>query len=848
MYRLSLLQLFCWTLLACLSAPSVHAAESTPKPVFRLGVVYQVGDTGNRILSGVNRAVSQYSDANAKFQVEVAQFPYLDENAGIDTIFNLFDDKSIHMVIGPSDSGVFVEIANRAEYKDRASLPIVSSLVTAQDGNAEGDWRFRTNVDVEARARAASDFLSHAGYQAIAVLYRNNEFGNRAAEAFKNQLVEAEENYLALPYEDEVQLRDQVRKVLEQRPGGVGVFGRRHDLKIVRREFEALNSGWFQYRPLLFSVNDTRALKLPDTYFVSLVGPNNASAADESVEVWDDVRGLAYDTTLLVLGLAGQMRSVPGDEAWADAFRKRLFSRMLGPPQVDYRFKTGMEFSDGKNLAPPVVLRQTDAGEQVAVAGHPPSKLWKLGDWIEIRERRYGVAIWFNIIGVTVLALWLTMADIRRRQSIRARSLYFCRPVIVLASFNVLSAVATLIVVAELNFIRWDNVLAALGVAIGHRALLTTTIFETAQGRALGFGRLYERTLASINERIMMSLYEKQSAAINYVTYTNSLPNLRDLLVNIYGYAHDGSDSRALVESLDADIARAQGALKKQEVCARRLLQVMSWKQLQANRIIPEYIKQNELIDPHTILRDSVQYILREAPDRKASIDDLTETALNELRQNSDERPPRGEKELNEALEKAQTERGRLYCRLRWLYTQWGFSLRRILKERLLPEDYKLRNGRMVSMLGVRHDRKRQQDSEEAEATGQSPSGLAEDERRKDRRSSADFAGRLTILDSNHAPVCEIDVSIADFGLGGARLRVDAKAMEAMPEEIDTLYLVITAGPLNGILCEARPVYRLGGDSGMQMGIAWISPSSDMREKLRRLATQSQDYVSCDAA
>jgi hypothetical protein len=833
-------QLFCCSLLSCLLIPTVFAAKNDSKPVLRIGVVYHVGDTGNRILSGVNRAVNVYSNGNEKFKVEVEQYPYLDENSGIDSILSIFDDKSIHLVLGPSDSGVFVDLAERAEYKEKASTPVVSSLVTTQDGNKEGDWRFRTNIDVEARARAVSDFLSHAGYQAVAVLYRSNEFGKRASEAFKNQLIQPEQDYLALPYEDEVQLRDQVRKVLEQRPGAVGVFGKRHDLKTIRREFEALNSGWFEYRPLLFSINDTRALKLSDTYFVSLVGPNNKSKENESAEVWDEVRGLAYDTTLLVLRVAEQIPSNPGDKSWAVSFRKRLFTRMLGPPQSDVMFKTGMEFSDGKNLTPPLVLRLTaDAGEQIAVAGHTPEKLWKLGDWIEIRERRYGIAIWVNLVMVAGIALWLTMADIRRRQSIRSSALYFCRPVIALAFFNVITAVATLVIVAEMEIIRWNNVLAALGVAVGHRAMLTTTIFETAQGRALGFGRLYERTLASINERIMMSMYEKQSAAINYVTYTNSLPNLRDLLINIYGFAHDGSDSRVLIEALDADIARAKGALKQQEVCARRLLQVMSWKQLQENRIIPEYINQDELIDPNTILRDAVQHILKGGSAGKIKIIGLIEAALGDLEKDSVKSMGQAEKELNEALDKAQTERGRLYYRLRWLFTQWGFSLRRIIDEGLLDKDYaRSRGQRSVISSILRHGKKRLTSTEAAEPALPATHEEA-NEHREEPRISMDCTAGLEILDENHTPVRKLDVSIVDVSAGGARIMIEAGMLDGIPDESSLLHLHIHTGPLAGVSDEVKRVYQLTSDSGIQMGIAWSDPTAEICERVRQFVKVS---------
>ncbi|MEN8167193.1 MAG: PilZ domain-containing protein [Pseudomonadota bacterium] len=836
-----LIHLICWSLLSGLILPVACAAADAGKPVFRIGVVYRVGDTGNRILSGVTRAVERYSSDNGKFQVEVEKYPYLDENAGIDSIFSIFDDKdkkSIHLILGPSDSGIFVEMAQRAEYEEKASLPVVSPLVTAQEGNTEGDWRFRTNVDIEARSRAISDYLSHAGYQATGVLYRDNEFGKRAAEAFKSQFLQAEEDYLALPYADELDLRGKVRKILEQRPGAVGVFGRRHELKFVKREFEALNSGWFDYRPLLFSINDTRALKLADTHFVSLVGPNSKPPEGESPEIWDEVRGLAHDTTLLVLRTAEQIPRKPARGAWAESFKKRLFTRMLGPPQSDRMFKTSMEFSDGKNLSPPLVLKlSAEAEEQIAVPGHSLRELWKLGDWIEIRQQRYGLAIWFNLGIVIIVAIWLTLADIRRRQTIRSRGIYFCKPILALILFNVVCAATTLIVIAETEVIRWDNVLAALGVAVGYRAMLTTTIFETAQGRALGFGRLYERTLASINERIMLTLYEKQSAAINYVTHTNSRPNMRDLLINIYSFAHDGTDSQARIRELDAEIGRAKGALKQQEVCARRLLQTMSWKQLQDNRIIPDYIKQDELIDPIVLLRDAVQFVMQGDQELKARVNTYIDETLAQLKQDSTKNHEQVKEELKEALDKSQTERGRLYCRLRWLFTQWGFSLRRIKVQGLLPQDYRTKKSRLRKWPDRWRRGKQRQTEHDTEDAGTVPGQTAATDRRDHPRIPIDAKAQLKILDEGHTLIREVDAALSDVSKGGARLLIDPDGLEEIALEQSALSIRISRGPLAGIDdAEAQHVHHFSCGDLLEMGVAWSDPSSELSERITELA------------
>lgn len=837
-FKRVLIHLLYWSLLSGLILPAVCVAANAGKPILRIGVVYRGGDTGNRILSGANRAIERYTKNNGKFQVEMEQYPYLDETTGVDSIFSIFDNKdgkNIHLVLGPSDSGIFVELAKRTEYEEKASVPIVSPLVTAQEGNQENDWRFRTNVDIEARARAISDHLDHAGYQAVGVLYRDNEFGKRAAEAFKTQFVQGEEDYLALPYADELQLREKARKILEQRPGAVGIFGRRHELKFVKREFEALNSGWFDYRPLLFSINDTRTLNIPETYFVSLVGPNRKPKEGETAEIWDEVRGLAHDTTLFVLRIAERIPGNPARGSWAESFKKRLFTGMLGPPQTDKMLKTSMEFSDGKNLSPPLVLKKTaDIGEDFAKPGHSLKELWKLGDWIEIRQQRYGVAIWVNLGIVISITIWLTMADIRRRQCMRSRSIYTRPPVFALILFNVVSASATLIAMAEMELIRWDNILAAIGVALGYRAMLTSTIFETAQGRALGFGRLYERILASINDRIMLTMYEKQSAAINYVTYTNSLPNMRDLLVNIYSFAHDGADSQARIHELDAEIARAQGTLKQHEVCARQLLQTMKWSQLQARSIVPDYIKESELIDPNTILRESVKFVMKGDQESKSKINEHVKTTLTQLKKDSAESYKLAVKDLSDSLDKSQTERGRLYCRLRWLYTQWGFSLRRIRQESLLPADFIMKRRKFSAWpTGWSHANKQPQ---QQNPNDNSPPTQQAKDRREHPRISIDTEAQLDILDENRNVLRQIDASITDVSHGGAGLKINPAALEETPLESNTLLIRIPSGPLAGIEDQVKYVHQLSCSGVIQLGIAWGDSSPEVSDRIRQLA------------
>jgi len=823
--------------------PTGVALAADAAKAIKIGVLYREGGTGTRVMSGVEEAANIHNATPSRLTVEAEGHPYVNETAGTDELLKLLSDDSIALILGPTDSGVFVNVAQREEYRQRLEgesggatglKPIVSPLVTAIEGNKEQDWRFRTNVDVETRTWTAADFLIRAGYRNIGILYRANEFGKRAQDSFKKQLAIPDENYIALPYGNGEELRDQSRKILERRPGAVGVFGHRHELQMVRRNLDALNNGLFSYTPVLFGLVDARHLRLSDTYFLSLMGIDERarSGAPPAVE-WDEVRGLAFDTTLLVLDVAKNIPGEPGSPGWAKAFRSRLYNRILGPPRVVPGSKTGMAFSDGKNVANPQVLLRDDTELQMAHAGHSWAEFWKLGDWIEIRQQRFGAAVWFNVALVALISLWLTMADIRRRQDVHTRFLYFRGPVLMLSAFNVLTAIGALVAAAETGLIRWDSIAGALGLAVGHRALLTTTLFETAQGRALGLGRFYERTLSAINKRLMLALYEGQNAAINYIAYTNSLPNMRDLLVNVYSFSQTGRDSQELVAALDTDIARAQGPLRKQEVCARRLLQTMTWKQLQADRIVPEDLEENALVDPNAILRVAVRYAFSGDASRRTMIRDRIEATLHELQEDNPAGFREVKEELDEAVAKAETERGRVYCRLRWLFIQWGFTLSRIRAAGLIPRNETF-GVEPATAHGFERARPRLGPPQTVPTAEGDARGM-ENDHRQWARVDLNAPGLLIMGAADAEEERAVEVTVVNCSGGGAGLTAPTHALDGMPQPWGPTRLRITESASETFESEVVHTYTLGDAECIQIGVAWENPTAELCDRVRRL-------------
>ena len=146
----------------------------------------------------------------------------------------LISNGEADIIIGPTESDVFVMgIENRKEL-EKDEVPVISSLIISDVPYKVGGWFFRTNVDVRRRVEAIHDYMNKYWIRSIAILYANTAWGRRAQEAFSEELSLDQKNYyMPLMYNPPpASAREQIRQILNVRPDAVGIFGEREDLKI----------------------------------------------------------------------------------------------------------------------------------------------------------------------------------------------------------------------------------------------------------------------------------------------------------------------------------------------------------------------------------------------------------------------------------------------------------------------------------------------------------------------------------------------------------------------------------------------------------------------------------------
>ncbi len=813
--------------LLCLMAAVILAPAAEARRPLSIGVLYHEGRTGDRHLAGVEAAVSRHNGGPSEFKADIIPVAYLGNDDGIEKLRQMLKSGDVDLIIGPTDSDVLVKVDSYDEL-DAAKIPIVSPLVTSQIGNTLRDWRFRTNVDVEIRARTIYDYLNQRSHECVAVVYAKDEFGQRAEIAFRENLGRQQKDaYLAVGYADNDELREAAKKVLERRPSAVGVFGRRHEIKRLRDELVQLNSSPFAYTPLVFSIADARILQLEDVHFVSVMPPTALGADHSRSAEHDDVRGLAHDTTVLVLEQvveAGDWTTA----GWSDRFRKRFIGILGGPPQSRSDLVTGMRFDARLNVAESRVLTRTAAGFRHKGRPDPVLQAGAVSSWFQIRTRRYGWAPWLNIALVAVISGWLTVADIRNWRDGQSRSTGFRRPVVSLVVFNVATAIAVLVVAAEQGVVAWNSVFGALLVALAYRAMLKTTILETAEGHAFGFARLYEQRLDVIYKRLMVMKYATESAPINFIAYTNSLATLRSLLEGVYRFAKSQEESAELIKGLAAEIERAAEGLPQRRVCARRLLSALSWQQLQRERLVLQGVPEHRIVDPELILREAVDHILHVNPGKQLEVRRLLDSCLRQLELEQPDRYQAERDGLNTRLKSRPTARGRLYCRLEWLFIQYGFKLDQIKAQGLLPLSFQPPSRRQRARDWLRSlFRRLQPDERERPA--------AVEDRRRDPRVVMD--GELELHVKREGQVDHtVRARCANIGLGGLALSVPTDVADQLGEDAGAVEVHVQDGPLANWTGNATMLDHHADDGGVRFNGCWSGLSGDAEDQLKLFA------------
>lgn len=500
---LGLALVFLWSLSSYAQESDACQAESADG-VLRIAVVSRRDAAeGANHYKGVAQACRDHTESRNGHPVSLQRYVYDDDAEGFAQVSRIVAEGETHVVLGPTDSGVFADLHEflyqpaDQTVTQPAPIPLISALVTVNVGNEQDGWFFRSNVDAASRAQRIYEFLADRGVEHIAVLYAGSKFGEIAETAFRDELSDVQRKaYFAERFSDNNELRAAVRLVLERRPGAVGIFGSRAQIKRAVELGKRLHHEWHAYEPYLFTIIDTRSTGVENLHFLSVSGPSRA----DGKPVDDEVMALSYDTMKLVLLIADQIETTPADPQWREQFRKRWVGLMSGS-RTARGPRTGMEFDDMRNQATPGVMVLEDGAVTRIIDPAASPWLHFTRQWLEMRQRRFGEAPMFNLALIAAVVALLTFVDLKRSHSVPG--LDFLHPTFMaLVLFNVGIACMVFVILAEQQVLAWDQPFSALLVAFGYTGLLKTTIFETETGQTIGAKRYYNQLVEWIYGRI----------------------------------------------------------------------------------------------------------------------------------------------------------------------------------------------------------------------------------------------------------------------------------------------------------------------------------------------------------
>ena len=314
--------------------PSAAVPPDGEPSALRLGVLYANTATGRLYRDGVREALAAHDG------VEAFEKDYANAQQGSERLEELLSGGQVDVVLGPTESDIFVAATERRDEMEAHMVPIISPLITADVDHIERGWFFRINVDVRRRSQVVYDYLNKYWLRSISLLYANTEFGRRAEEAFREELSTIQlANYTPLLYNSPpIEARGQLRQILNTRPEAVGIIGEREDILDIYTSLKSMDSWGSSFRPVFFTILDVRFVEgLPEEFlFVSVTG---SSQEDDN-----DVKALAYDATRLVTRpLAADSRR---------SLRRRTPNRLSGPVRGDHERLRDARLEDPARVQP----------------------------------------------------------------------------------------------------------------------------------------------------------------------------------------------------------------------------------------------------------------------------------------------------------------------------------------------------------------------------------------------------------------------------------------------------------------------------------------------------------------
>jgi hypothetical protein len=802
-----------------------------------IAIVHRDSPAGKRVVTGINEAIADYKQNNNGRPIVTRVFTYPYEEAGLRSFREVVEseDWRADVVLGPSDTGVFLDLEEFADDLERERILVLSPTVTASAGNDRNGWLFRANVAVDARASPMYDYLARRGFNSIAVVYEASGFGDNAERAFRELLDPNQKaSYMPLRYRNEEEIRHLATRIEAERPSAVGLFGKTRDIEVLRRKLSDVKHGLIPYRPQLFTLVDGSALCEQGVLFLSLSRQSPAECEKVPEEQRNEVTDLGYDTATLVLRTAADVRGNPETMQWREAFRERLVARMSQPEQALPR--TGMRFSSMQNRADPVI--RTFNGNRIEQVENTELN-WQ--GWIEsrleVRSRRFGLMPLINLGLIIGIVAAISFMDVRRSHTGGWWRFVWRWTFIKLAFFNVLTAVSVFVFLCEVQGVRWDSWGTALTVAFGYTMLLKATLFETNAGQAVGFADFYARVLDNIRRKLMVLRYELEGPRLYFLAYTNSQSWLKQVLWRVYKESEDPQRAKELMDKANGDAEGAETEIGKRRVYARYLLDLMNWRQIVHSRLVPIDMKEYEIFDPSTLLREAAEFSTNVRSENRDRIRDRVEEQLERFRERDPKQHHEYSEKLNADLAESTSETGRTRHRLEWLVVNQVISIDQLWELGFLPADYLPPLPRSARWR-MRLDRRSQW-----RPRLQSQSDNRFIEHRRLWRAAATGSAQLTIAESEeNAGQTPWHAALVNCSEDGLQVLIDADTTP-LPDARERLTVLVEDGELEGLSATAEVREAKPEDGHLRLCLQWSEPSVSFTEKICEYIDESNNQA-----
>jgi len=628
---------------------------------FKLGILYSNSPIGKRFRNGIKEAIDKYSSVNI---FKTKNFPYDNETEGLETLRSLLkiskskknQGKKVDIILGPTDRGVFDLPLEQRKELEKAGIPVISSRMTFNITHQEGGWFFRTDINVERRAQVIFDVLNKYWIRSFAILYEETDFGKRAEQTFRQELQGMKKkHYLPLSYSSTEKAQSQIRKILEQRPEAVGIFGDEKIISLFNTLLKEKNNGWSRYLPLTFSIRfsmgDTGSVQdklyLQDHYFASAVDLTKHKD-------FDDVNALAFDTTILILGeldtLAESEKFEYDNPSWRQSFRNRFEAILYGNigfkrDNNQIQTKTRISFKNYENNTPLNVFKVSKGVTGSILLGETITITEKIAHKLALTWNRFGFPLVFNILLIFIVVLFISISDINRWYTGKWLLLFKSVHFWVLFITNLSIALSIYFFLGETGNIRYDSIFAAFILSLMPSAIFRTTFFRikrsksksgTSEGKAIGLAKYYEFFLLWVYDHVTLKPFLKHPIFFNVIAYNKSAYDMKCLLEDTYQGISNRDQRIRMRVRMEEVLKKADSGHGARRALASLLLQNPGWDELVKRHFVPKWFEPDKIDlnnpppDPEEIVSEAARYCLQD-PKKKKIIEKRIQDELKKL-------------------------------------------------------------------------------------------------------------------------------------------------------------------------------------------------------------------------